>query len=97
MTARMNNHEWFGKKVFQMRDDLQSRLGDSYPDTIRPVMDELRENAKRLNISVLKTFEYAATPFLDGKHTVQLYILGAAVAELYLLREKLFPGIKRDQ
>ena len=91
-----DNAEWFAKKAFQMRDDLRGALGDEYLRTVQPIMDGLREDAGRQNISVLKVFESAATPFLDGKHTAQLWLLGAAVAELYLLRENLFPGIRRD-
>ena len=72
------------------------RLGDAYPQTIQSVMDELREDARQLNISVLKAFERAATPLLKSEKPLRLWLLMAAVGELYLLRETLFPGIKRD-
>jgi hypothetical protein len=91
-----DKYEWFAKKIFRVRDDLRMRLGDAYPQTIQPVMDELREDARQLNISVLKAFERAATPLLKSENCLRLWLLMAAVGELYLLRETLFPGIKRD-
>lgn len=90
-----DNYEWFAKQVFKMRDDLRDGLGADYSRTIQPIMDNLRETAKRLNISVLKAFERVSIPLLDRKHALELWLLGAAVAELYLLRESLFPGVKR--
>jgi hypothetical protein len=91
-----DKYAWFAKKTFRVRDDLMVKLGDAYPQTIKPVMDGLRQDARQLNISVLKAFERAATPLLKTENPLRLWLLMAAAAELYVLREDLFPGIKRD-
>jgi hypothetical protein len=89
--AHEDNCAWFARKVLQMRADVQAQLGLQYTADIRLVMDEILATSQRLNVSAMKAFEYLATPLLDGTNNAKLWLLGAAVAELYILGERAHP------
>lgn len=83
----------FALDLFRMRDDVRESFGDKYAEMITPVMEGLRNAAQLEGRSLLKQFEHYCAPLLKIQDDVGVWILGAAVIELYELRQRTFPGI----
>lgn len=86
----------FALDLFRMRDDVRESFGDKYAEMITPVMEGLRNAAQLEGRSLLKQFEHFCTPLVRIQDDVGIWILGAAVVELYELRHRMFPGAGRD-
>lgn len=87
----------FSKALYRMRADVRDCFGEKYQEMICPVMDSLRAGMRLRGISLLKEFERCCKPLLVSHDKTTVWILGAAVVELYELRERLFLDVGRDQ